>query len=165
MSSLISTGELADAASLQGTPLPLTKQKTVRCYKENIKKDDGKNFEIEKIRKDEDVIETLQQRHSRDTNCVVVTSVSDTDTLPDAKLKEYSGGSVDTGPDIDLTHLSHDMGSQYGGGGSADISLGQDYVPPRLDTGFGDLHDTPHLDIPSVPSVPRVLRSMHEPPS
>lgn len=49
------TGELADdtreVLELVSTASPLTKQKTVRCFKENIKMDDGKNFEIEHIKK------------------------------------------------------------------------------------------------------------------
>ncbi|XP_047115591.1 protein argonaute 18-like [Schistocerca piceifrons] len=112
------------------TAEPLTKSKTVRCFKQNVLRDDGRNYEVEHIRKDEDVVESVQ-RSGRDLRlsadaavppgCVVVTSV---------RQDEGDGG----------VSLSGGGGFEYGGGGGGAGGGGgqiSDVLLPRPGGGYG----------------------------
>ena len=53
---LLTTGEYV------AEPDALTQHKKVRCFTENFKKDDDRNYEIEKIRKDVSITSVLEDQ-------------------------------------------------------------------------------------------------------
>ncbi|XP_049828777.1 WAG22 antigen-like [Schistocerca gregaria] len=132
------TDSLLQAASHGAAPTaePLTKSKTVRCFKQNVLRDDGRNYEVEHIRKDEDVVESVQ-RSGRDLRlsadaavppgCVVVTSVRQ-----DEGEGGGGGGGGGGGQHHDMTLAHFPEYPQYGGGGGGGGLHVGDVVLPQL---------------------------------
>ncbi|XP_046998520.1 glycine-rich cell wall structural protein 1-like [Schistocerca americana] len=131
------TDSLLQAAGHGAAPTaePLTKSKTVRCFKQNVLRDDGRNYEVEHIRKDEDVVESVQ-RSGRDLRlsadaavppgCVVVTSVRQDEG------DGGGGGGGGGGAHHDMTLAHFPEYPQYGvGGGGGGLHVG-DVVLPQL---------------------------------